>query len=353
MTTTDTIARNSKMEDSLANQPIQQTKQYGGSGGSAFTAMAGRYVKSIAFYTGSNSTGYYLQGMLITYDNGETVALGTTTSGTPVTLDLQSDSVARLYVYVVTNSSVFGGSGNQGIGAVYAETVHGQKFCSLPSSYGANTPLINPKAWTLVTTTSNQPCANMVLVGMTGLSGSDIDAVSFYFKSDKLMSHGMTDVNYSNLQSTPETPINVATATASNQTNLQQQMSIAFQESVSSSYTFSTTAGVTAGVSTTVEAGLPFVAKGEIQVSATMSFEVTVGVAKTFSKAFSYSAVVAVEAGQTVQANAVASSYQISGQYSAVMAEVWAHAGAVTKNITGTISGLPAYGVTVGYTTVS
>ena len=110
---------------------------------------------------------------------------------------------------------------------------------------------------------------------------------------------------------------------------------------------------MTVGVSASFETGIPFVAKGEVQVSTAVSFTASFGGAHTVSETFSYSAIVSVPPNITIQANATAASYYISGSYTATYAENWAHAGAITRQISGTIQGLSAYNVVVNYATVA
>jgi len=335
---------NSVNENALANQPISRSKTYGGTAGNAYTAMSGSAISSLTFIKG---TYYTLQGVTVVFDNGSSITIGSTSNPvSTTTVDLTRNTVSKLYVNLQSASGF--GSG-VGIGGIYLETVHGETYTSLPGS----TPINQPKSWTpVVTSTDNDPISNAVLVGITGTSGTAIDSMAFYFKNDMLMSHGMTNLVYGTFDTSPSTPMNVATATLSNQTGQTQQMSISFSESVASSYTFSTTAGATAGLSTTVEAGLPFVAKGQVEVSATFSFSATMGVAKTVTKTFTYNANVNVGPGETIQASAIASTYTLSGSYTAFFSEVWVHAGAVTKSVTGTINGVSAYDVSVSYQNV-
>lgn len=332
-------------ENIFATQPVQQTVTYGGPSGSQKSGLSGSHVTKIDFFT-TVSTAYALNGIRLTFDNGQTFVMGGIGSTPNYSIDLSNDTISQAYLQVVKSSAF--GSGT-GIGAVYIETLRGQRVCTI-----TDTPLSNPANWQVVAMPDTlEPARNMVLLGMGGTSGSAIDSLFFYFKTDALVSQGMAQVDYSGLAATPATPLNVANATVSNQTDTTQQMSVSFSESVTSTYTFSTTAGVSAGLKTTVNAGIPFVANGEVEVSATVSLDVTMGVSKAVSKSFAYTAELMVPAGATLQASAMASTYSISGSYSATFAEVWVHAGAVTRQVSGEIDGLSAYDVAVTYTTVS
>ncbi len=342
-------------EDAFINQEILQTTALGGSGGGTF-ANIGTVIQYMTFYSNQHSSGdssIYLQGLGIGYDNNTSVNLGSTNnngyaSPSAVTLDLTQDSIARFYMAQMSDSNDFGGNGT-GIAGVYIETVRGTIFIS---SNKLKTPFQNPTGWTLVTDNdSGQPVANIVPVGISGRSGAAIDQLAFYYKQDRLLNQAITDVSYNESAwqvSSPST-LNVATATVSNQTGQTQQMSISFQESVASSYTFSATAGITVGASADIQCGFPFIVGGKVTVSTEISFSVTLGYAKTVSEAFSYTANVDVAPGTSVKASAQASSYTISGSFSAKLSQLWAHAGAVTKSINGSISGISAYDVTVSY----
>lgn len=334
---------NAKTVD-VVNQPILQTATYGGTGGSPYTYSLGSYITKLATYT--NGSPSYLWGLQLTFDSGEVVTFGTNPgNGSSLwnTLDLTNDSIAKLYILTIESDDF--GSGT-GVGGIYIETLRGQAFASnstyKPSSYYSS-------GWYLVTSTSNEPCQNIFLVGVKVLSGSGIDNLAFLYKEDALMTRVTSDFAYQNWVTTPDTPINVASAIVDNQTEQMQQMSIAFQTTVSSSYTWNVSAGIKIGVSTTFETGIPYVAKGEVSVSTEISFNASYGQTHSVSEAFSYSAAVSVPAGATIQANATASSYQISGSYTANYTENWAHAGAVSRQISGTIEGLSAYNVVVDY----
>jgi len=338
---------NSAKTTALANQEINQTAVYGKAGGSPYVCSLGHYVTSLTTYTGIPSGGFALYGIEVAFDTGETVLIGNTTS-TSASIDLTSDSISKMYVLEVTNTNVFAGNG-LGCGAIYIETVRGQKF----SSYSGYTPANYKGNWNLVSSSSNQPCQNIVLTGLKGNSGSAVDSLSFLYKNDVLMTRVVENFVYSNWNVSDETPINVASAIVSNQTPETQKMAVRFEKSVSSSYSWSVSAGVMIGVSASFNTGIPFVAEAEVTTTVEVSFTATFGQNHSVSEAFSYDAAVSVPSNTTIQANATASSYTINGAYTATYAENWAHAGAVTQTITGTIQGLCAYNVVVNYTEVA
>jgi Clostridium epsilon toxin ETX/Bacillus mosquitocidal toxin MTX2 len=331
-------------ENALANQQVKVSRLYGGSSGDAYTLMSGDYVKTIEFGIG----GFFkLQSIAVEFNNLKVAHVGGGGDTPPpvsrVKIDLEHDSISKLYVKEVTGGRFGSGKGVEG---VYLETVHGGAYSTLGD---ADSPLTRPTAWIAVTTPQGDTLTNIVLVGVAGRAGMGIDALSFYYKGDVLMSHGVTHVVYGEFIVGLPTPLNVAGAMVSNQTDQAQQMSISFSDSVSSSYTFSTTVTETAGLETTVEAGIPFVANGEVTVSASVSLSVTLGVSKSITDTFTYLANVNVGAGESLKANAIATTYTIEAPYTAKFSEVWVHAGAVTKDIEGRIRGVSAYEVDVSY----
>lgn len=327
----------------FVNQPIQSSAYYGGTGGGGYSYVLGNFVTALQTYS-TTANGQVLSAISLTFDNGDTALIGSKTGAASTVLNLAADSISKMYVQTTKNSTAFGGN-NLGISALYIETVHGIKFAS-----SSQTPAQNPGSWTLVANVKdNNPCQNIVLLGFTGLSGMYVDGFTCWYKEDVLTNRVVDTFNYSGLTSTPSTPINVSSATLANQTTTTQQMSITFEKSVSSSYTWSIGTGVTIGTSAAFKTGVPFVAKGEVTVSAEISFNASFGETHTTSESFAYSANVSVPAGGQVTANAVASSYSLSGSYSANYHENWAHAGVVTNQITGSIKGLSAYDVTVSY----
>lgn len=331
-------------EDALATASLRATKILGGTSGGSRSAVTGAYITQIECFSATGP--YPMGGLRFSFNNGQAISIGTTSGSAATTINLENDTVTTLSLQVVSSTAYGSGSG---IGGIYVETLRRP-----PQHYSndSSTPLTSPNAWSIVTdSATGTPIRHAVLVGYFGTSGSAVDSAGFYFKDDVLISQGMTDVVYNSWQMNPAAPMNVASATVSNQTPTTQTMSISFSESVASTYTFSTTAGVTAGVKTTIEAGIPFVAKGEVEVSATVSLNITLGVATTINDTFNYSANLTVPASGSVTATATADSYALTGGYSATFAEVWAHAGPVTRQVTGTISGVTAYNVTVTYAT--
>jgi hypothetical protein len=339
----------STREDALANQPILQTTTYGGPGGAAFAVASGAYVSTISFLVSTTLAPHYFS-IIVKFNNGTEAKIGGVSSADKrVDVPLDNDSISK--VYVRTARTKLWGKEDLVIGDVHLETTRGHIYSTTTAAEG---PLAKPKEWSLVKTAGGDPCDNMVLVGIAGRGGEEqTDALAFYYKSDKLLKHGMTNIHYDSIKKSEPKAMNVASATVENRTAEVQQMSISFSKSVASSYTFSTTTGVTAGFSTTIEAGIPFVVGGQVEISASITFEVTMGVAVEITEGFSYEAAVSVNPGETVQANAKASNSSIEADYTAFFSEVWAHAGAVTRQVDGKLRGISAYDVVVDYDRVT
>jgi hypothetical protein len=334
-------AVSSKEEKNLINQRIQSSVRVGGQGALPMTC-SGNYVSSLTAYSLKNEGS--LVGISLLFDNGTVAMLGSPDANCKSnTLDLSSDSIAKIYVWI--NSTVDG---------LYIETTKGNTYFSFGGDgNGSTTPFNTPEKWALVTADSGDPLQNVVLVGM---GYSQDSGIAFLYKNDALMTRIIEDMEYSNLTTSPSTPINVASATVHNQTDQTQEMSVSFEKSVSSSYTRGVEAGgsVTLGVSATFKVKIPIFAEADTtaSASATVSFSASFGVEHTTSEAFSYTAMVSVPSNSKVTAKATAASYSINGRYTAKFIECWAHAGLVTKVINGTIDGLAAYSVTVDYSSI-
>lgn len=331
--------------NTFINQDTKCSKLYGNSESIVFNQSLGNYVATVKTY---KSSSYNLSGISLEFDNGEVTKIGDITSSETGSLDLKNDSIARIYVQVVHDAKLFGGN-NKGIKTLYIETVKGVKFTSSASGH---TPANNNSGWQLMSNVdTNTVCQNAVLLGIAGRAGKGIDSLSIWYKDDVLISRSVDRFTYTDLAQAVATPINVATATVHNGTSEEQDMSISFEKSVSSSYTWGVDEGLKLGASATFKTGVPYVAKEELTVSAELSFNTSFGATHTVDDTFSYTATVNVPANSSIIVNAVASSYTIAGTYSAVYVEQWAHAGLSTKNISGTIQGLTAYNVVVDYET--
>lgn len=338
---------------SLTNQPISQTAGYGGAGGadSNFCDCAmGNYVTNLTTYISFDSSAPEvprLNGLSLTFNDGTAVTFGHTTTDSN-SLDLSNDSIATMYVLVVQNVGFSGDPKKNGCGGIYIETVKGNTF----ESYFGCSPATYLGNWNLVKAPDGGVCQNIFLVGANVNSGTLIDNLSFYYKDDILISRIVQNFNYANLAATTPQPINVASAWVSNQTAIEQQMTIGFSKSYSSSVNWQASAGITLGVSTEMKAGIPFLASESVEVSVEISFEYSWGEEYTQSNEFNYSAVVSVPPLTTINAAATATSYQLNGTYTADFVENWAHAGPVVTPINGTVQGLVSYNAEVTYTTV-
>ncbi|WP_257445837.1 ETX/MTX2 family pore-forming toxin [Archangium lipolyticum] len=347
----------SNLSASLQGGDTWQTNVYGGQGGVSFTWAFGESITKLVTYsivtaTSSSTAQLVLSGMQVTFDDGTSIAIGNTDSSqapTTQTIDLTSDSIENMYILVVTDPIFAGDPKKQGVGALYFETLQGQTFSSAGSTY---TPAAYSANWQLVSVNTN-PCSNFYPVGLMGAAANAVDSLSFYFQNDSLVSRTVEEFDYSGLTPSTPTPINVASATATNGTGEAQEMSINFSESVTSTYSWTATAGIRIGAELTIKSGIPFIAEGEAKISTELSFDYTWGEDLEVSRSFGYEAAVTVPPSSAVQALATASSYTLSGSYTANLYENWAHAGSVKIPVQGTIQGVSAYDVDVAYNPVS
>jgi hypothetical protein len=330
------------IQTGITDQPILKTTSYGG-GGSPFCCTFGRYITCIDMYTWDTA----LRGLDVTFSDGTKVRLGSN-GDLSATVLLVSDSIANMYIQVKDDQAAFPGGG-KGVVGLYIETIQGKIY----QAGGYRTPVSNPTGWTLVTTDGTTPAKNMILVGLSVVAGDSIDDLAFLYKNDILVSRVVDNFDYSNLASTDPTPINVASATVHNQTSENQQMSVTFEKSVTSSYTWGVEAGISIGVEASFKTGIPFVAEGQVTVSTELSFSASFGEEHTTSETFSYTAEVSVPSNTAIKAKASATTSIVSGKYTANFIKNWAHAGAIIQPISGTINGLTAYDVEVDYIPVA
>ncbi len=319
----------------LAEVEIQQTEKYGGSSGGTFDYVFGEYITMIETYSNDE---HDLVGLTLTFSDGKMLSLGSVT-GSDVSingsLDIVSDSISVIYLLQRDlGGDIFG------IAGIYIETLKGEVLSTMS----------NPDVsdWTLVKCSGN-PCKNIYLAGVSGSDGSYIDSLSFYYYQDELIYRVVKDISYRNLVQSEVSPINVASATVGNLTNETQVSSISFSESIGSDYSWSSTSGIAVGTQAEFEAGIPFVGSGKVTVSAEVSFEYTWGQTKSVSKTFSYNADIQVAPGASVVATATASTYEITGDFTATLSDNWRHAGAVSTEFEGSVEGLAAYVVDVEY----
>ena len=338
---------------------IWQTNVYGGAGGSPFNWVLGSCITRITTYSivtpasSLTTLRLVLQGIQVSFDDGKSISIGTCSQDSSLTvqsLDLKSDSISKMYVLIAVDSIFGGDTYNKGCGAICFETIQGQSF----SSAGEYTPLNTPSLDWQPVSVGSTPCSNFFPVGLTGSAALAVDSLSFYFQKDALISRIVEDFDYSGLTpSTSPAPINVASAAVENLTGETQEMNINFNESVTSSYTWSAEAGITVGVEVALKTGVPIVAEGKVTVSTELSFAYTWGESLDVSRSLGYEMLVSVPPNSKVVANATASSYKLSGSYTANFTENWFHAGAVTRQLKGEVEGVSAFDVDVLYNTIS
>ena len=328
----------------FANQPVSQTATYGDSSAPSSRAIYGNFVTKLHAGTGS---GFYLTGLKLEFDNGTEIQLGhaPASDGSQFSIDLTNDSIDMMYAQVLEDDGFDNGVGISGL---YLTTTRGEVRWT---SANSGTPITAPDEWIAICETKDpNPLRHFVLLGAFGRFDQSTNCLGFYFKKDRLLTTGMTEVEFSELATDVATPLNISTATVTNRTDEEQVMSVSFAETVSNTLSFSTTAGIEVGLSTKVRTGIPYIVDGEVEVSASVSLDITIGVETTVEKSFSYDASLTVPPGETISATATAQSYPITGHYSAVFSEVWARAGAVSRPIAGEINGVSAYDVMVTYT---
>src|SRR5690606_6195513 len=132
---------------------------------------------------------------------------------------------------------------------------------------GVDSTLVPDNTFDLVSDEDGEPVQNFYPVGIFGYAGGAIDALGSYFKKDALICRSMENFSYSDLKKDGESPINLASATVSNQTGISQISTIQLSKSVSSTYKWSTEAGLTAGITTTFTTKIPFVAEASVELS--------------------------------------------------------------------------------------
>lgn len=136
-------------------------------------------------------------------------------------------------------------------------------------------------------------------------------------------------------------PLVVATQWLDNRESaVDQTIAFSFTQSITHSNTFSHSHGFEVGVSVTVEAGLPFVAKSEVEVSASTSHNWEYGSENSETSEFSAESPVTVPPGKVYKATATVKQTRMTIPY-----EGYVHfAGSpVTKYITGTYEGVQYY----------
>lgn len=340
----------SEAQNQFANQKIRKTNVVGTSpGGDAKNVQTGNFVTEMLVYEGATgSTNNALPYLKFTFDDGTVTTLGVPSGGLNTkTINLGYDTVMRMALLV-------GGSDNDlpgGVVGIYVEMLKAGTYSWAPNG---SSPLTDG-GWTYIIDNQNTDgdvLRNFVITGIDAHSGTNVDKLGFYYKTDQMVQQGITDLAFNAPSLGTVSSANVATATVSNTTSETQRAMISFSESVSSSYTFSTTAGVSMGIKTTVQAGMPFVANGEVEYSATASLDITMGASKSVSRTFNYRAFVDVDPQKQVTATAMATETPLSMTYSAKLSEVWVHAGAVTRRVTGNLNAVSAYDVVVNYTEI-
>ncbi|MBV9849873.1 MAG: ETX/MTX2 family pore-forming toxin [Armatimonadetes bacterium] len=322
---------------SILDQALQlyDTPAVGGTGSTQPYTIASTAINPPApvqcltcYVTGPNNSGSYIQSIQVTFTDGSSGSAGGSPTGNPYRFYFQDgEALAQCTLYTVPTSD--------GRVALSFTTDAGRSFTAGDTSAAA---------------TQLASLAGSQIYGLSGMDGSAVDTISLKV-SLPITEIQVYDLDYDieNVTQSFVTPIALDTVTLTNDTTTTQtvSMSRSFQTASSSSWTF--TGGLKIGVKTTIEAGIPFVAKGAVELSAEVSFGIAYGSTYTTTQTFLYVAQAAVQSGQQVTAQVVATQSQLDVDYTGTL-QVWYING--TNKIfplSGTYTGISTYDVNVNY----
>ncbi len=319
---------------------------FGGHGGNPFRYSFGNSVTKITTMIDTQTK--FLRQLIYEFDDGTIIySGGFNAEGTLKKSDsiiLRNDVISELYLKVEGDGAFAGDKDLIGVTDIYIRTLRGETLHGV----GGKTP--NNKSWHLLVDDQGRPVKNFYISGIFGKDQDYVDRLGFIYVNDVLSSRVIESFDYSNLHlvGSPE-PLNLSTVSLRNTSDTDQSATVSFSESISSGMTWSSSASLTLGITTTLTTGIPFVGDAGVEIGTETTISNTWGEETSLNQEFAYNAEVNVPAKSKIIADAVVSKQKLSGTFSAKMIENWQYGGAIEKNISGDVSGVSAYNVTVNY----
>ncbi len=190
-----------------------------------------------------------------------------------------------------------------------------------------------------------------ILVGVYGSVGSDIDCLGFaLLRRAKAQLIGVEYPGISTLLITTQ-PTEIRTITYDNSKGkVEQEFTFEGSKKVTTTESWSVTAGMEASISVEVKAGFPLIAQTKVTTSLKVSVSGTYGRTNSETKDRSFSFPLKIPAGQRLQATAIFYEGNINTKYTATMVYYLDSGAKFYYNVSGEYSGISASQVNVTLT---
>lgn len=174
-------------------------------------------------------------------------------------------------------------------------------------------------------------------------------------KTDQITDFEITKIDYdvANAKVLQSGPAELYRQTVTNHSTTAQTSTVSGSETVSETSGWSDSLGFKAGAKTSFKTGIPFIAEGEVEVSAEVSNTYTWNGSETRSKTWSFSTPVTVPPGGVTSVIITATMSTIAVPYTATGTAVFKSGAKVAGQITGLYTGTNSHDLTVTFASLN
>lgn len=322
---------------SVKSQPVAPVgRNVGGEYSFNNTVPAGVYITTLKVWY---REGESIKGIQLVYSNGQVVSPGTCSddgnSSTTITFQA-NETVSQITTY----------TSDYGNGAVIGIAIT-KAVGSDPVLLGERTS--DPSYIVTNTFASAQPAGQLgsQLLGIYGFSGSNFDALGFYFGT-KALNYKWINVNYdtSNMLA-PAKPSSLGKFTLENGDTTPQSFNVGLQYAVTNTSSYESINTLAVGVTASGEAGVPFLAKGKWSVRTDFTHTWQTGGSVTEAFTFSENVTPTIAAGHKLVVDVFSHTGTYTVPYTAQLLINYVDGTSSIVNDSGTCTGNAACNLTL------
>ena len=331
-----------------SNQTFE-TEIMGAASGTKFQYIDEKFLDSfsVSFYE-QNPYEYIICGVQITTSDGSQIEYGNYSGPLPL-----SQPVLKRTIYGLSQETLkecksrYGTTQGASFCGIYLKTLTGEEFKIGPNS-----------GWNKISIIGKDGVDPYYIVGIYGYVwentydpylGATINGLGFILKKDRIVDQRLTNFNY---QPAPlQKPVVDSTILAElkNELDIEESRHISKSESITSTSIWKHQAGIEVKASTELETGIPFVAKGRIEVSASTNFVYTWGDTKKETQTVTFTSNVIAPPHSKVTAQIQVFKSNLDLSYDAHYQCLYEHSRPVNKPFSGTYRGVSSHDVSIVY----
>jgi len=184
----------------------------------------------------------------------------------------------------------------------------------------------------------NIDCHQSALAGFYGYTGDWCDRFGFII-FEQPVSAVFNNFTYTTFTNVPPFPVILLTEVATNSTNTQQSVTLAAGDVVTTQSSWTAKVGISVGLKTTLETGIPFVANGKVEVSVTGSFDYSWGEVISDTTNFTKTTPIILPANTKAQVTISGNKYTATVHYTATGTFTYADGNTDTRQVEGDFNG--------------